>query len=98
MVELCRSSSSDIIDKLKANLAYFKDDFQNKEMFEVIHKPTGNKPHPGMGHGASTPNLLDIPLGSPGTTTPGGNPPQATPVPPQEPLQSHLLDKCLFHP
>ena len=31
-VELCRSSFSDIIDKLKADLAYFKDDFQNKEM------------------------------------------------------------------
>ena len=26
-VELCRSSFSDIIDKLKADLAYFKDDF-----------------------------------------------------------------------
>ena len=54
MVELCRSSFSDIIDKLKADLAYFKDDFQNKEMFEVIHKPMSNKPHPRTGHGAST--------------------------------------------
>ena len=27
--------------------------------------------------------LLDIPLGSPGTTTLRGNPPQASPVPPQ---------------
>ena len=33
-VELCRSSFSDIIDKLKADLAYFKDDFQNKEMLK----------------------------------------------------------------
>ena len=32
-VELCRSSFSDIIDKLEADLAYFKDNFQNKEMF-----------------------------------------------------------------
>ena len=80
-VELCRSSFSDIIDKLKADLAYSKDDFCNKEMFKVIHKPVGNKPHPGMRHGASTPNPLDIPSGSPGTTTQGGNPPQATPVP-----------------
>ena len=68
-VELCRSFFSDIIDKLKADLAYFKDDFQNKDMFKVIHKPMGNKPHPGMGHGASTPNPLDIPSGSSGTTT-----------------------------
>ena len=69
-VELCRSSLSDIIDKLKADLAYFKDDFQNKEMFEVIHKPTGSKPHPRTQHRASTPKPLDIPSGSPGTTTP----------------------------
>ena len=82
-VELCRSSFSDIIDKLKADLAYFKDDFQNKEMFEVIHKPMGNKPHPRTGHGTSTPNPLDIPLGSPGTTTLRGNPPWVTPVPPE---------------
>ena len=82
MVELCRSSFSDITDKLKADLAYFKDDFQNKEMFKVIHKPTSNKPHPRTGHGASTPKPLDIPSGSPGTTTPRGNPPQVTPVPP----------------
>ena len=54
-VELCRSSFSDIINKLKADLAYFKDDFQNKEMFEVIHKPMGSAPHPRTGHGASTP-------------------------------------------
>ena len=74
-VELCRSSFSDIIDKLKADLAYFKDDFHNKEMFEVIHKPMSNKPHPRTGHRASTPKLLDIPSGSPGTTTPRGNPP-----------------------
>ena len=97
MVELCRSSFSDIIDKLKADLAYFKDDFQNKEMFEVTHRPTKNKPHPITGHGASTPKLLDIPLGSPGTTTPRGNPPQDTPVPPQEPLQPHIQGKHLFH-
>ena len=31
MVELCRSSFSDIIDKLKADLAYFKDDFQTRK-------------------------------------------------------------------
>ena len=73
--ELCRSSFSDIIDKLKADLAYFKDDFQNKEIFEVLHRPMSNKPNPGMGHGASTPNLLDIPSGSPGSTTLGGNSP-----------------------
>ena len=96
-VELCRSSFSDIIDKLKADLAYFKDDFQNKEMFEVIHKPMGSKPHPRTGHRASTPKPLDIPSGNPGTTTLRGNPPQVTPVPPQEPLQPHLLDKHLFH-
>ena len=30
MVELCRSSFSDIINKLKADLAYFKDDFQEQ--------------------------------------------------------------------
>ena len=82
MVELCRSSFSDIIDKLKADLAYFKDNFWNKDMFEVIHKPTSNKPHPRTGHGASMPKLLDIPSGSPGTTTLRGNPPQMTPVPP----------------
>ena len=81
MVELCRSSFSDIINKLKADLAYFKDDFQNKDMFEVIHKPSSNKSHPGTGHGASTPKPQDIPSGSPGTTTLRGNPPQATPVP-----------------
>ena len=73
MVELCRSSFSDIIDKLKADIAYFKDDFQNKEMFEVIHKPMSNKPHPRTGHEASTPKPLDIPSGSPGTTTLRGN-------------------------
>ena len=50
-------------------------------MFEVIHRPTGNKPHPGMGHGASTPNPLDISSGSPGTTTLRGNPLWVTPVP-----------------
>ena len=32
-VELCRASFSDIMDKLKADLAYFKDNFQNNEMF-----------------------------------------------------------------
>ena len=83
MVELCRSSFSDIINKLKADLAYFKDDFWNKDMFEVIHKPTSNKAHQRTGHGASMPKLLDTPLGSPGTTTPRGNPPQVTPVPPK---------------
>ena len=82
MVELCRSSFSDIIDKLKADLAYFKDDFWNKEMFEVIHKLMSNKPHPRTGHGASTPKPLDIPLSIPGTTTLRGNPPWVTPVPP----------------
>ena len=97
-VELCRSSLSDIIDKLKVDLAYFKDDFQNKEMFEVIHKPMGNKPHPRTGHRASTPKPLDIPLRQPWNHhTPRGNPPWVTPVPPWEPLQPHLLDKHLFH-
>ena len=81
MVEFCRSSFSDIINKLMADLAYFKDDFQNKDIFEVMHKPSSNKSHPGTGHRASTPKLWDIPSGSPGTTTPRGNPPQATPVP-----------------
>ena len=42
-VELCRSFFTDIIDKLKADRAYFKDDFQN-EMFKVISRPTGNTP------------------------------------------------------
>ena len=93
MVELCRSSFSDIIDKLKADLTYFKDDFQSKEMFEVIHKPMSNKPHSRTRHRASTPKPLDITSGSPGTTTLKGNPPQATPVPPQEPLQPHLQGK-----
>ena len=55
MIELCRSSFSDIINKQKADLDYFKDDFQNKDMFEVIHKPTSNKSHPRTGHRASTP-------------------------------------------
>ena len=82
VVELCRSSFSDIINKPKAVLAYFKDDFKNKDMFEVIHKPMSNKFYPGTGHKASMPKLLDIPLGSPGTTTLNGNPPQVTPVPP----------------
>ena len=74
MVELCRSSFSDIIDKLKADLAYFKDDFQNKNMFEVIHKPTSNKSHLRTGHRASTPKLQNIPLGNSGTTTLRGKP------------------------
>ena len=82
MVELCRSSFSNIIDKLKADLAYFKDDFWNKDMFDIIHKPTSNKSNPRTGHGASMPKPLDIPLGSPGTTTTRGNPPWVTPVPP----------------
>ena len=39
-VELfCRASFLDIMDKLKADLAYFKDDFWNNEMFKVIHRP-----------------------------------------------------------
>ena len=65
MVELCRSSFSDIIDKLKADLAYFKDDFQNKDMFEVIHKPSSKKTHPGTGHGASMPKTVRYTLGQP---------------------------------
>ena len=36
-VELCRSSFSDIIDKQKADLTYFKDDLWNNEMFKVIY-------------------------------------------------------------
>ena len=75
MVELCRSSFSDIINKLKADLTYFKDDSWNKDMFEVIHKPSSNKSHPRTGHGASTPKPRYIPSGSPGTTTLRGNPP-----------------------
>ena len=35
-VELCRASFSDIMDKLKSDLPYFKDDFWNSEMFKVI--------------------------------------------------------------
>ena len=62
-VELCRASFSDIMDKLKANLAYFKDDFLNNEMFKVIHRPTN-----------STPNPLDTSMGGPRSTTPRGNP------------------------
>ena len=85
------------IDKLKADLAYFKDDFWNKDMFEVIHKPTSNKSHPRTGHRASMPKPLDIPSGSPGTTILRGNPPLVTPVPPWEPLQPHLQGKHLFH-
>ena len=42
-VELCRSSFDNIMDKLKTDLAYFKDDFRN-EMFKAIPKPTGTKP------------------------------------------------------
>ena len=56
MVELCRSSFENIMDKLKADLAYFKDDFRNWEMFKAIPKPIGTKPHPRPGLGASTPN------------------------------------------
>ena len=74
-VELYRSSFSDIIDKLKADLAYFKDDFWNNEMFKVIYRSMGNTPHPGTGHGASTPNPLDASTGGPGSTTLRGNPP-----------------------
>ena len=62
-VELCRASFSDIMDKLKADLVYFKDDFQNNEMFKVIHRPTN-----------STPNPLDASMGGPGSTTPRENP------------------------
>ena len=73
-VELCRASFSDIMDKLKADLAYFKDDFQNNEMFKVIHRPTNSTLHPDMGHGARTPNPLDASMGGPGFTMPRGNP------------------------
>ena len=70
------------MDKLKADLAYFKDDFWNNEIFKVIHRPTNSIPHPDMGHGASTPNSLDASVGGPGSTTPRGNPlPWATPTP-----------------
>ena len=75
-------SFSDFIDKLKADLAYFKDDFWNNKMFKVIYRPTGNIPHPGTGCGASKPNPLHAPMGGPGSTTLRGNPPPwATPVP-----------------
>ena len=84
-VELCKSSFTDIIDKLKADLAYFKDDFQNEEIFRIICRPTGNIPHPGPGHGAGIPNPLDTSMGSPGSTTPRG-----TPLP--ELLQCHLQE------
>ena len=55
-VELCRSSLSDIIDKLKADLAYLKDDFWNKDMFEVIHKPSINKLIQEQDMGPAQPN------------------------------------------
>ena len=81
-VELCRASFTDIIDKLKADLAYFKDNLWNREIFKVIYRSMGNTPHPGLGQGASTPNPLDASMGGPGLMTPRGNPPpQATPVP-----------------
>ena len=68
-VELCRSFP-DIIDNLKADLAYFRYDFQNEETFKVITRPTNNKPHPGPGNVTSTPSLLDASMGGPGSTTP----------------------------
>ena len=37
-VELCRSSFTDIMDKIKDDLVYFKDDFQNEEMFKAISR------------------------------------------------------------
>ena len=81
-VELCRSSFPDIINNLKADLTYFKDDFQNEVMFKGITRPTNNKSHPGPGNGTSTPSLLDASMGGPGSTTPRGNPPPwMTPVP-----------------
>ena len=69
-VELCRSSFMDFIDKLKADLTYFKDDFWNEEITK----------QPGSGQGTSTPNLLDASTGGPHSTTPRDPPPQATPV------------------
>ena len=82
MVELCRASLADIIDKLKANLAYFKDDLWNREMFKIIYRPMGSTPCPRPGQGAGTPNPLDTSMGGPGLTTPRGNPPPwATSVP-----------------
>ena len=32
------------MDKLKADLAYFRDDFRNVDMFKAIPRPTGNTP------------------------------------------------------
>ena len=82
MVELCRSSFTDIIDKLKADLAYFKDDFQNADMLKATPRPTGNKRRPGPGHEASTPNPLETSMGCSGSTTARRNPPPwVTPVP-----------------
>ena len=97
-VELSRPSFSDIIDNLKADLMYFKDDIWNEEMFKVITRPANNKPCPGPGNGTSTLNLLDASMGGPGSTTPSGNPPpwatpvqspRTTTVPPQGNTPSH---------
>ena len=84
-VELCRSSFEDIIDKLKANLAYFKDDFRNIDMFKAIPKPMGNTPCPRSGLGASTLSFLDASTGGPGSTTPRGNPPSSQHMPRDQP-------------
>ena len=47
-IELCRASFSDIMDKLKADLAYCKDDFQNNDMFS---HPQTYKWHTSPRHG-----------------------------------------------
>ena len=97
-VELCRASFPDIIDNLKADLMYFKDDFQNKDIFKVITRPASNKPHPESGNGTSIPNLLDASMGGPGSTTPRGNSPHELPqCHLQGPPQPHTQETPLFH-
>ena len=78
-IELCRESFSDILDKLTANLSYFKDDLRNSSMFEAIPKP-----RPGLG--SSMPNFSSISTGGLGIIMPLGQPlassiPRPTPLP-----------------
>ena len=96
-VELCRASFADIIDKLKADLAFFKDDLWNREMLKVIYRPMGNTPHPGPGQGASTPNPLDASMGGPGSTTPRGNSMGYSSATPPGLHQPHHLGTLLCH-
>ena len=64
-VELCRSSFNDIIDKLKADLAYFKDDFRNEEMFKAHTQTHGEHTLPWTRPWSQHPRLLGHIYGRP---------------------------------